>query len=435
MAVQRPISLRRLAPVAAIGLFLLACTGARAAESKDDLLSTFKEVYDRVRAFYVEPVEGDKVIASAVSGMLTGLDADSGYVEAASLGKRTPDLPGEIPEFGLVVTVVDNFVQVIAPLEGGPAAKAGLKPRDRIVGLANEPIYGLSLDDSLERLKGQPGTTAKLNVQRGVSELLTLDVTRETPKPVAVTARLDSDVAVLRIARFTDHTAAEVASALDGFKKQHGVALQGVVIDLRNNPGGPVEQGVKTANLFLHSGLIATAKGRSAKDAKEYKAESGATAANLPIVAVVNGGSAGASEILAGALQDRHRGVVIGTKSYGKASVQKIVPLANGGGLRLTVAHFFTPSGGQIDGHGITPDIDVPAAQLDVIAQPRLLSESNLRGALSNPNKPAATAAAAPAAKPDEKAAPAPTTDYQISRAVDLIHGIALYTASAQKTE
>ncbi len=441
------------------GLFACLCIvlPAAAAESHSESLSDFKDIYDRIRALYVEPVDGNKLSIAAVNGMLAGLDADAAYIEPGAVHKPA-ELPGLVAPLGLVITIQDSYIQVVAPLDDGPSVALGIKPRDRIVALGTQTLFALSLDEAVERLAtavpaktGDDAGKIKLTVQRGPTKLLTFDVTpAPTPKPLHVTSRVQDEVGIVRIPEFTDHTAAETAAAIEAFRKSNA-GLKGYVLDLRNDPGGPAEQAVKVAELFVHSGVVAVVHGRTPADSKEYKAApAGAIAATLPLVALVNGGTADGGEIIAAALQDRHRGVVMGTTTYGRTGVLKSIALPNGGTLRLTTARFVTPSGKPITGEGITPDIEVPQAQLDIKQPLFTTTESSLRGALSNPTLPKAPAttpakpdagkpdAAKPdAAKPDsaKPEAEAAKPDYQISRAVDLIHGIALYQVSAQKTD
>lgn len=429
---------------------------AGAAESQSELLSDFKDIYDRIRALYVEPVDGSKLSVAAVNGMLNGLDADAAYLEPGSQHKAG-EMPGLVAPLGLVITIQESFIQVVAPLDDGPSTALGIHPRDRIVALDGQTLFGLSLYEAVERLAtavpaktGDNAGKLKLTVQRGTTKLITFDVTPvPAPKPLHVTSRVQDEVGVIRIPEFTDHTAAETAAVLEAFRKSNA-GLKGYVLDLRNDPGGSSEQAIKVAELFVRSGVVAVIHGRTPSDSKEYKATpAGAIAATLPLVALVNGGTAEGGEVIAAALQDRHRGVVMGTTTYGRTGIQKSIPLPNGGTLRLTTARFVTPGGKAITGDGITPDIVVPQAQLDIKQPLFMTTESSLRGALSNPTlpKPGAAPAKPDAAKPDaakpdaaksEAAKPeaeAAKPDYQISRAVDLVHGIALYQVSAQKTD
>lgn len=408
--------------------------GVAEAQSRDEAAGFYRDIFDRVQTYFVEPVSSAQLVQTAIEGMLASIDPESGYIEPSRVSQQTPEIPGDVPELGLVVTLADSVVVVIATLDGGAAAKAGLRPRDRIVAIDNQPVSDQSLADAVSKLRGAPDSTVRIHMQRGPNRPNAMDLTRHAQIPAPVTARLDNGVAILRLPRIAADTAAQTKAALAGLKAQRKDPIHGMVVDLRSNPGGSVDGAVATANLFVRQGVIVTVKRRQDAKTSEIRADPTKVAAadligDMPVVVLIDGGTSGSAEILAGALQGNRRAVVVGTQSFGKGTVHSLIKLSDGGALRLATGRYVTPSGAQIEGKGIAPDIEVQPARLDLLAEGFTVSEARLRGALANPTlgkSPAAPAANTDSAPAAATAVPA-KDDYQLARAVDLARGIALY--------
>ncbi len=396
-------------------------------------LELFGTVFDRVRADYVEDVGEEDLIESAINGMLTSLDPHSSYLNAKSFRDMRVQTRGEFGGLGIEVTMENGLVKVVSPIDDTPAFRAGLKPGDLITHLDKTNVQGLSLAEAVEKMRGPVNTDLLLTIRRTGREPFEVTITRAVIKIQSVRSRNEGDIGYLRITSFSEQTAIGVARAM---KKLHAGAeksLKGLILDLRNNPGGLLDQSVKVADAFLERGEIVSTRSRRPDDAQRFNSKPGDLAQSLPMIVLINGGSASASEIVAGALQDHRRAIVLGTKSFGKGSVQTIIPLAGHGAMRLTTARYYTPSGRSIQAKGIDPDIIVQQARIENIDIPRLRSEKDLRGALSNPNdrkkeadKPKQNQADKPASgKTAEKKEP--PQDYQLARALDLLRGLALY--------
>ncbi|MBU2090167.1 MAG: S41 family peptidase [Alphaproteobacteria bacterium] len=405
-------------------------------------LNLFGEVFERVRADYVEEVSDEKLIETAINGMLTALDPHSGYLTAKSYQDMQVQTRGEFGGLGIEVTMEQGMVKVVSPIDDTPAFRAGLQPGDFIVQLDGEQVLGLTLAEAVERMRGRVGSEIKLTIRRGATEPFEVTLKRDVIRIQSVRSRLIDNAGYIRLTTFNEQTMTGLEKALADLKKQKGKELLGIVLDMRNNPGGLLDQAIAVSDAFLDKGEIVSTRGRRAEDGQRFNAKAGDLAEGLPVVVLVNGGSASASEIVAGALQDHGRAIVLGTKSFGKGSVQTIMPLPGHGAMRLTTARYYTPSGRSIQSVGIEPDINIPAARIDLIDESRRRSEADLRGALSNDTLPAPKAApgAAPATTPGEtpatpQAAPAEAeppvmgdaNDYQLIRAVDLLRGLALF--------
>ena len=413
-------------------------------------LNLFGDIFERVRSDYVENVTDEKLIEHAINGMLTNLDPHSSYLTAKNFRDMQVQTRGEFGGLGIEVTMENGLVKVVSPIDDTPAYRAGVKPGDLITHLDTVPIRGLSLSEAVEKMRGPVNTDIVITVRRKGRDPFDITITRAVIKIRSVRWRKEGNVGYIRVTSFNEQTAVGVNRGMDKLKEELGDKLKGVVLDLRNNPGGLLDQAVKVSDAFLPRGEIVSTRSRRADDAQRFNAQPGDKAAGLPIVVLINGGSASASEIVAGALQDHRRAVVMGTRSFGKGSVQTIIPLAGHGAIRLTTARYYTPSGRSIQAKGIDPDIEVKPARIEEIDQPRRRREENLRGALggsrsgdrdrrsrNEPQRRPSTSSPSSKDSKDNKdskdktasADDKPPQDYQLARALDLIRGLALYQA------
>ena len=395
------------------------------------LLNLFGDVFERVRADYVEDVSDEELIESAINGMLTSLDPHSSYLNAKNFREMQVQSRGEIGGLGIEVTMESGLVKVVSPIDDTPAHRAGLKSGDLITHLDNEAVLGLTLSEAVERMRGPPDTDIMLTVRRADREPFDVTITRAVIRIRSVRSRAEGEIGYVRIISFSEQTLGGVERAMTKLRAEIGGDLKGLVLDLRNNPGGLLEQSIKVVDFFLDRGEIVSTRSRHPDDAQRFNAKPGDSADGLPIVVLINGGSASASEIVAGALQDHRRAIVMGTRSFGKGSVQTIVPLEGHGAIRLTTAQYYTPSGRSIQAKGIDPDIVVDQARLEVIDEGGRRREGDLRGALRNPNESDRKGGSgADATKPGEGTDERPQ-DYQLTRALDLLRGLALFDNKA----
>ena len=395
------------------------------------LLNLFGDVFERVRADYVEDVSDEELIESAINGMLTSLDPHSSYLNAKNFREMQVQSRGEIGGLGIEVTMESGLVKVVSPIDDTPAHRAGLKSGDLITHLDNEAVLGLTLSEAVERMRGPPDTDIMLTVRRADREPFDVTITRAVIKIRSVRSRAEGEIGYVRIISFSEQTLGGVERAMTKLRAEIGGDLKGLVLDLRNNPGGLLEQSIKVVDFFLDRGEIVSTRSRHPDDAQRFNAKPGDSADGLPIVVLINGGSASASEIVAGALQDHRRAIVMGTRSFGKGSVQTIVPLEGHGAIRLTTAQYYTPSGRSIQAKGIDPDIVVDQARLEVIDEGGRRREGDLRGALRNPNESDRQGGSgADATEPGEGTNERPQ-DYQLTRALDLLRGLALFDNKA----
>lgn len=387
------------------------------------LLDLFGEVFERVRSGYVESPTDQELIESAITGMLTSLDPHSSYLSAKNFRDMQVQTRGAFGGLGIEVTMEGGLVKVVSPIDGTPAHRAGLKPGDYISHLEGKPVLGLTLAEAVKNMRGKVGTDLRLTIRRKGTKAFDVTVTRAVIKIRSVRSHMEGKIGYLRITSFNEQADKGSIKALTKFKEKAGDDLQGLVLDLRNNPGGLLDQSVKISDLFLDKGEIVSTRSRRAEDTQRFNAHTGDLMNGLPIVVLINGGSASASEIVAGALQDHGRAILLGTKTFGKGSVQTIVPLSGHGAMRLTTARYYTPSGRSIQAIGIEPDIKVEQAKIESLTPRQTRREADLKGALKNENGGSKKKGEKSVGdKPKEK-----PQDYQLSRALDLLRGLSMF--------
>ncbi|MEI2807398.1 S41 family peptidase [Albidovulum sp.] len=400
-------------------------------------LDLFGDIFERIRSQYVEPVDEGKLIEAAINGMLTSLDPHSSYLAPDAFDDMRVQTRGEFGGLGIEVTQEEGFIKVVSPMDGTPAAEAGIQAGDFITHVDGESVLGLTLDQAVDKMRGPVGSEIVVTVAReGVEEPFDVSIIRDTIKLTAAKGRLEGHTVVLRVTTFNDQTYDNMAEALKKSVDEAGgmEKVNGFVLDLRNNPGGLLTQAIKVSDAFLDKGEIVSTRGRNPQDSERFNAEPGDLAEGKPVVVLINGGSASASEIVTGALQDHRRAIVVGTKSFGKGSVQTVIPLRGEGAMRLTTARYYTPSGRSIQALGIAPDIvveqpkpkpaDAAAAEPESAAS-QSRSEADLRGAITNDTM-----------SEDEKrvweeeqskaeeAAKLREDDYQLAYAIDILKGL-----------
>ena len=389
-------------------------------------LKLFGDVYERVRAEYVEEVSDQELIEAAINGMLTSLDPHSSYLDTERYRDMQVQTRGEFGGLGIEVTMENGLVKVVSPIDDTPASKAGVQPGDFVTHIDGEAVMGMSLSEAVEKMRGPVDSKIDLRLLRkGREEPFDITLNRAVIMISPVRARTEGDVAYIRLTTFNEQTATEMREKLDELSAKIGAGkLEGIVLDLRNNPGGLLDQAVAVADAYLDKGEIVSTRGRRPDSIQRFNAHAGDVAEGIPMVVLINGGSASASEIVAGALQDQKRAIVMGTQSFGKGSVQTIMPLSGNGAIRLTTARYYTPAGTSIQAKGITPDIEVHQANVEQLDDDPGRREADLRGRLKNDQ---AEESSNPAAPPEMGEPPAEGEDYQLSRALDLLRGISLY--------
>ena len=395
-------------------------------------LNLFGDVFQRVQEQYVEEVTDKKLIESAISGMLQSLDPHSSYLSPESYKDMQVKTKGKFGGLGIEITMEDGVVKVVSPIDETPAANAGMKSGDLIIGINGESIRGLSINDAVSQLRGPVGSKVVITVVRDKKDPFEIEIIRDVIKIRSVRHNIIKNIGYVRLTTFSDTTTSGLEKSVDEIKKELGKKFQGLILDLRNNPGGLLNQSISVTDSFLNQGEIVSTQGRKDDDTSRIFAKKGDIIDGKPMIVLINSGSASASEIVAGALKDHSRAIIVGTRSFGKGSVQSIIPLAGNGAMRLTTARYYTPSGISIQAKGIEPDIIVEAGITELTKQmPENRREENLRGALDkkeqdtkkdNADKPELT--------PVEKL----LQDNQISRAVDLIRGINLFSNKKKTT-
>ena len=434
-----------------------AAGDAKNSEETYRLLNLFGDVFERIRSQYVDQPTDEQMIESAITGMLQALDPHSSYMNARTYKEMQVNTRGEFGGLGIQVTMENGIIKVISPIDDTPAYRAGVKAGDFITHLDGEAVQGLTLSQAVEKMRGKVGSDIKLTIVRPGQDPFDVAITRAVIKITSVRHRLEGDIGYVRITSFSEQTKQGLDAAIANIKKQLGDKLKGYVLDLRNNPGGLLDQAVAVSDTFLDKGEIVSTRSRDPEATQRFNATKGDLTEGKPIVVLINGGSASASEIVAGALQDHRRAVVLGTKSFGKGSVQTIIPLQGQRAMRLTTARYYTPSGDSIQAKGIVPDIEVKQAKIEELDQKPGRRESDLRGALDNgqhdqpakeadkpkgagkdkdkgkdAGKPGAKKDGAPAGDPDAPKDAA--NDYQLLRAIDLLRGLALFSGGVSST-
>ena len=416
-------------------LFLPALFAAENDDKVYEQLNVFGEAFDKINEMYVEDVDVERLIQSAINGMLNSLDPHSGFLPPRSYEDMQIDTKGSFGGLGIEVTMEEGFVKVVSPMDDTPAFRAGVKAGDYITHIDGEPILGLSLNEAVERMRGPVGAKIVITIVR-VSEDEPFDVTiiRDTIKLVAARVRVEDGVVIMRVSTFNEQTTPNLIEGVEKvLQETEGISgVSGFILDLRNNPGGLLSEAVSVSDLFLEEGEIVSTRGRSKSDMDRFSASKGDIAEGRPLIVLINGGSASASEIVAGALQDHSRAILVGTKTFGKGSVQTVVPLAGKVAMRLTTARYFTPSGRSIQAMGVSPDIIVepqpPMSKEDLedMKQGReRLKEIDLRGALSNDNLTEEQKEIIESERERrETIADRRRKDFQLAHALDLIKGL-----------
>lgn len=395
-------------------------------------LKLFGDVFERVRSEYVEPVSDQKLIEAAINGMLTSLDPHSSYLNADQYQDMQVQTKGEFGGLGIEVTMDNGLVKVVSPIDDTPASKAGIQAGDIITQIDNEPVMGLTLNDAVEKMRGPIDSKIDLTlVRQGKDDPINVSLNRAVIKVSPVRSKVLGDIAYLRLTQFTEQSTSNMLEKIDEMKKQIGPGMRGFVLDLRNDPGGLLDQAVSVADAFLDKGEIVSTRGRRPDTVQRFNARPGDVLNGLPMVVLINGGTASASEIVSGALQDHKRAIVMGTQSFGKGSVQTIMPIPGQGAIRLTTARYYTPAGTSIQAKGITPDIEVHEASVTLKDDTAGRREADLRGALVNTDKASPNAQKSPNGAGDTAGNPLDSEDYQLARAIDLLRGISLYEGRA----
>jgi len=409
---------------------LLPGTAVAAVSDTYRQLNLFADVFERIRADYVEKPDDGKLIEAAVNGMLTSLDPHSSYLNPKDFKDMQVQTRGEFGGLGIEVTMEDGLVKVVSPIDDTPAAKAGVLAGDKIVAIDGENVQGLSLNEAVEKMRGAVNTPITLTIRRdGVEKPLEMKLVRAVIRVQSVRSRAEGDVGYIRVSSFNEQTFDALKDSLDKLTTEIGEdKLKGFVLDLRNNPGGLLDQSVAVSDAFLDRGEIVSTRGRHTDQSQRYSARAGDLTNGKPLIVLINGGSASASEIVAGALQDHRRATVLGTRSFGKGSVQTIIPLGSNGAIRLTTARYYTPSGTSIQAKGITPDIevlqDLPPELADQLDETR--GEADLRGHLTNEGTQQGQAeeSGSQAYVPAD-----PKDDKQLKTALDLLRGVQINQA------
>jgi len=446
--------LRRFLSLSAVTL-VLAGTGIAFAEKEDvyDMLNLFSDVFQRVRTDYVEPVKDTDLIEAAINGMLSSLDPHSSYLSEKNFKEMQVQTKGEFGGLGIEVTMDNGLVKVVSPIDDTPAFKAGVHAGDYISAINDDPVMGMTLSDAVDKMRGPEGSKVKITVLReGENEPLDFNIVRAVIKIQSVRSRAEGDMVYLRITQFNENTIDKLKAEWEKQKKAVG-GVKGIVLDLRNNPGGLLDQAVAVSDAFLDEGEIVSTRGRDPENTKRWMAHGNDLAKGVPIVVLINNGSASASEIVAGALQDHKRAIILGTKSFGKGSVQTIIPLPGHGAMRLTTARYYTPSGHSIQAKGISPDIVVEQAKIEPIKKSaiqrleaslphRLRGEDEMKAASKDKAKDdESTSGEDKEHAPENKKHSKPdditdrtmdgdlsaSEDFQLSRAFDLLRSLSVY--------
>jgi len=414
-------------------IIALSVTGSTASKNKEtyEYLDLFGQIFDRVRSQYVDNVTDEELIEKAIDGMLTGLDPHSGYMDEEVWEEMQMDTQGKFGGLGIEITMEEGFVKVISPIEDTPAYKAGVLAGDFIIQIDDAPVFGLTLSEAVELMRGEKGDPITITISREGVEPFEVNIIRDIIKIQSVKYEIFDNVGYLRITSFTEQTESGLIKYIKKIKEELDNKQIGFVLDLRSNPGGLLKQSVKVSDIFLEQGEIVSTRGRNKEDILRYRAKKGDRINGQPLIVLINGGSASASEIVAGALQDHKRAIIVGTKSFGKGSVQTIIPFKKSGnnksttGIRLTTARYYTPSGESIQGKGIMPDIIIEQGTFESKEFERY-SEADLKDSLDNEDNENKNEENSDTDEETEEKNRL-DTDYQLARAVDLIQGIGIY--------
>ena len=433
--------MRKLAIIALVSaLFTAGGVFAQQKAGKDGVyeeLNFFDEAFERIRQDSVDSVSDTKLIDAAISGMLTGLDPRSSFLDEAAFKATQNPANDNVAGVGMVVTIENGQLKVISPRDGSPAARAGITPGDVIFSIDKEPTYDLTLHEAEQKLRGPADSEVELTLRRGNSGPIDIKIKREPFKLQTVAGRVEGgNIGYLRVAGFDGTTQKALADTVQDLRQRTGNKVIGFILDLRNNPGGNFDAAVAAADALIDKGDIVVVKGRKPAATRRISATPGDLAKGLPIVVLINGGTAREAELVVGALQDNRRAVTLGTKSFGESSIESLLPLGNGGAIRLTTARFTTPNGREIQGKGLEPDLGVSSLKLAKLGRGEGRHEADLPGALKNPDQPAKPPADAP---PGATATPAPveapsvatgdmgsTSDEQLTQAIDVLRGLSL---------
>ena len=396
------------------------------AQSNEDAyrqLSLFGDVFERVRNEYVEEKTDKEIIEAAINGMLTSLDPHSGYLPDDNFEAMQVQTRGRFGGLGIEVTMENGFVKVVSPIDDTPASKAGMQPEDFIIAIDGESVLGKNLSEAVDVLRGPIGSEVTITVQRGQAEPFDVTIIRDEIKIRSVRHEIYDNVGYIRITTFSEQTTPGLVNAIDDIFKSEGENLKGFILDLRNNPGGLLSEAISVSDAFLEGGEIVSTRGREDSQTQHAYARPGDIARGMPLIVLINSGSASASEIVAGALKDHKRAILMGTRSFGKGSVQSIIPMPGHGAIRLTTARYYTPSGVSIQAKGISPDIEVELARIEKLDGGRY-REEDLQGALDSKSNEESDENAD---KADAEETDITKIDFQLARAIDLLQGLSVF--------
>ena len=404
--------------------------GSSSDEEKYKYLDLFGQVFDRVRSSYVEEVTDQELIEKAIDGMLSGLDPHSGFMNEEVFQEMQMDTEGKFGGLGIEITMEEGFVKVIAPIEDTPAYEAGVLAGDYIIQIDETPVFGLTLNEAVELMRGKKGEPIVITISRANTEPFEIEIIRDYIKIRSVKSEVLNNIGYLRITSFNEQTESSLLDAIKKIEKEN--SIKGYVLDVRSNPGGLLTQAVKVTDIFLERGEIVSTRGRDKKDIRRYRAKKSDRTNGKPLVVIIDGGSASASEIVAGALQDHKRAIIIGTQSFGKGSVQTIIPFQvsnsdNLTGIRLTTARYYTPSGESIQGKGIVPDITIEQGEFESFNYKRF-SESDLKDSLDKNDEDVEENENNELSEFEKRL----EVDYQLRRAFDLIQGVSLFNETQE---
>ena len=426
MIISKNVFLKVILLFTLITLLAPKTYGSSSDEEKYKYLDLFGQVFDRVRSSYVEEVTDQELIEKAIDGMLSGLDPHSGFMNEEVFQEMQMDTEGKFGGLGIEITMEEGFVKIIAPIEDTPAYEAGVLAGDYIIQIDETPVFGLTLNEAVELMRGKKGEPIVITISRANTEPFEIEIIRDYIKIRSVKSEVLNNIGYLRITSFNEQTESGLLNAIKKIEQEN--KIKGYVLDVRSNPGGLLTQAVKVTDIFLERGEIVSTRGRDKKDIKRYRAKKSDRTNGKPLVVIIDGGSASASEIVAGALQDHKRAIIIGTQSFGKGSVQTIIPFQvsnsdNLTGIRLTTARYYTPSGESIQGKGIVPDIIIEQGEFESFNYKRF-SESDLKDSLDKNNEEELEDNEDNELSEFEKRL---ELDYQLRRAFDLVQGVSLF--------